>query len=158
MPDLAKVKSWIASVNQARWPDLFLQIESGNASEAEQNLDTAFNTPHKLAVYGTLAPGAPNYHVVEPYGGEWSDAIIRGDLGKVGWGSEVNYPGFKPREDGGNVSAKILTSSRLPTAWTAIDEFEGEDYRRILVPVYGPDGQLTTVANVYAALLMLTDS
>ena len=32
--------------------------------------------------------------------------------------------------------------------WRSLDEFEGEDYRRILVPLY-QEGQFITVANLY---------
>jgi hypothetical protein len=46
----------------------------------------------------------------------------------------------------------------LANAWPDLDRFEGEGYRRVLVPVFGtePDGgqeaerQLHTVANLYA--------
>ncbi len=52
----------------------------------------------------------------------------------------------------------VLTASRLASAWPDLDRFEGEGYRRILVPVFGTEtgsGQagerrLYTVANLYA--------
>jgi hypothetical protein len=39
---------------------------------AERQLDALFETSHTLAVYGTLAPGRPNHHVLAPLGGEWT--------------------------------------------------------------------------------------
>ncbi|MDQ5812195.1 MAG: hypothetical protein M3358_15950, partial [Actinomycetota bacterium] len=62
---------------------------SGSASgsdgrRAERHLDDLFRTSHTLAVYGTLAPGRPNHHVVAPLGGEWTDGLIEGDLLPVG--------------------------------------------------------------------------
>jgi hypothetical protein len=50
---------------------------------------------------------------------------------------------------------QVLTSPVLGAAWPALDDFEGPEYRRILVPVFRPgpaDGRrLYTVANLYAA-------
>lgn len=157
MADLIEITSWIDAVNNKRWPDFLPMIGSEDGNIAEQKLNSLFQTHQTLAVYGTLAPGKPNHHIVAPYGGTWSDGIIRGDLGRVGWGAELNYPGFNPRENGTDISAKLLRSSQLPDAWPAIDEFEGSDYYRILVPVFGKDGQVMTVANVYAACLMLSN-
>jgi gamma-glutamylcyclotransferase (GGCT)/AIG2-like uncharacterized protein YtfP len=45
-----------------------------------------------LFVYGTLAPGRPNEHVLEPLDGTWRRATVRGDLLDVGWGAEHGYP------------------------------------------------------------------
>ena len=52
---------------------------------AEQPLDDLFSTSHTLAVYGTLAPGQPNHHVLAPLGGGWTDGLIEGDLLPMGW-------------------------------------------------------------------------
>jgi hypothetical protein len=40
-------------------------MESGG-HRAERRLDSLFRTSHTLAVYGTLAPGRPNHHVLAP--------------------------------------------------------------------------------------------
>jgi gamma-glutamylcyclotransferase (GGCT)/AIG2-like uncharacterized protein YtfP len=64
---------------------------------AERRLDALFRTSHTLAVYGTLAPGQPNHHVVAPLGGEWTDGTIEGDLIPLGWDAALGYPGFRPR-------------------------------------------------------------
>jgi len=53
----------------------------------------------------------------------------------------------------------VLTTPLLATAWPDLDRFEGPEYQRILVPVFGTEvspGQanerrLYTVANLYAA-------
>ena len=122
---------------------------------AERQLDAVFRTSHTLAVYGTLAPGQPNHHVVAPLGGEWTDGLIEGDLLPMGWGAALGYPGFRPRVGGAAVAVRVLTAPLLATAWPTLDRFEGPEYQRILVPVFSaelsPERRLYTVANLYAA-------
>jgi gamma-glutamylcyclotransferase (GGCT)/AIG2-like uncharacterized protein YtfP len=126
---------------------------------AERRLDALFRTSHTLAVYGTLAPGQPNHHVVAPLGGEWTDGTIEGDLIPLGWGAALGYPGFRPRAGGDAVAVKVLTAPSLANAWSALDRFEGPGYRRILVPIFGTEldleqagkRRLRTVANLYSA-------
>jgi hypothetical protein len=59
----------------------------------------------------------------------------------------MGYPGIRWDPDGPPVSVQVFRSLDLPAAWPRIDEFEGVDYRRILVPVAVDDGLL--VANIY---------
>lgn len=151
MVDLAQVKRLIALVNSARWPELFGEVsEKQDAVIAEQRLQLLFNISETLVVYGTLAPGRPNYHIVAPYGGIWTDGVITGDLTTGGWGSALGYPAFQPREDGAAVAAKVLRSALLRDAWDAIDQFEGPQYQRILVPVFDTAAELVAVGNLYA--------
>lgn len=122
---------------------------------AERRLELRFRTGCTLAVYGTLAPGRSNHHVVAPLGGAWTHGVVEGDLFPVGWGAIQGYPAFLPRSGGPDVAVHVLTSPRLPHAWPEIDRFEGAEYRRLLIPVYEPDTasarRLSTVANLYAA-------
>ena len=151
-PSLDEVNRLVAAANTARWQD---RGAGDGAADAEQRLDALFRTSRTLAVYGTLAPGEPNHHVVAPLGGEWTDGVIEGDLFPVGWGATLGYPAFRPRAGGPAVAVKVLTAAALATAWPALDRFEGAEYRRILVPVFTPGGaeerRLYTVANLYAA-------
>jgi gamma-glutamylcyclotransferase (GGCT)/AIG2-like uncharacterized protein YtfP len=114
-----------------------------------------FNVSHILAVYGSLAPGQSNHHVVAPLGGVWSEGFVEGDLFQVGWGAAIGHRAFRPRAGGQRVAVKVLTSSLLPQAWPSLDHFEGDEYRRILIPVFAEDADggrsLATVANLYAA-------
>jgi gamma-glutamylcyclotransferase (GGCT)/AIG2-like uncharacterized protein YtfP len=127
---------------------------------AEQRLDDLFRTSHTLAVYGTLAPGQPNHHVLAPLGGEWTDGLIEGKLLPLGWGADLGYPGFRPRVGGDAVAVQVLAAPSLATAWPALDRFEGPGYERILVAVFGTEmdpGQagerrLHTVTNLYAPI------
>jgi len=126
------------------------------SADAERQLEAYFRVSHALAVYGTLAPGRPNHHVVAPLGGAWTTGAVEGDLAPSGWGAALGYPAFHPRPGGPSVAVQVLHSSALPDAWPRLDAFEGSEYRRILVPVWAPGGttgrQLLTVANLYAAV------
>ena len=153
---LAEVTRLLSTANAARWRGgVPGQVHAPDAVDAERRLEAPFRTSHTLAVYGTLAPGRPNHHVVAPLGGEWTDGLVEGDLSPVGWGATLGYPAFRPRPGGPAVAVQVLTSPALAAAWPALDRFEGPEYRRILVPVFTPgpaDGRrLYTVANLYAA-------
>jgi gamma-glutamylcyclotransferase (GGCT)/AIG2-like uncharacterized protein YtfP len=113
--------------------------QSDASGDAERWLDDHFGTGHTLAVYGTLAPGQPNHHVLAPLGGEWMDGLIEGELIPLGWGAALGYPGFRPRAGGEAVAVKVLTAPSLANAWPDLDRFEGPGYRRILVPVFGTE-------------------
>ncbi|WP_420127375.1 gamma-glutamylcyclotransferase family protein [Longimicrobium sp.] len=155
-PSLDEVNRLVAAANAARWRDEGADRgDDTDADDAERRLEDLFQTGQTLAVYGTLAPGEPNHHVVAPLGGEWTDGVVEGDLFPVGWGATLGYPAFRPVTGGAAVAAKVLTSAALPAAWPELDRFEGAEYRRILVPVFaaGPadERRLHTVANLYAA-------
>jgi gamma-glutamylcyclotransferase (GGCT)/AIG2-like uncharacterized protein YtfP len=157
---LPEVRRLVAAANAVRRQrDASGSAVGSDGHRAEQQLDALFRTSHTLAVYGTLAPGQPNHHVVAPLGGAWTDGLIEGDLLPVGWGAPLGYPGFRPRAGGDAVAVRVLTAPLLATAWPTLDRFEGPGYQRILVPVFstelGPaqagERRLYTVANLYAA-------
>jgi gamma-glutamylcyclotransferase (GGCT)/AIG2-like uncharacterized protein YtfP len=157
---LSEVRRLVAAVNLIRRRSHALGSETeSNSRRAEQELDARFRTSETLAVYGSLAPGQLNYHIVEPLRGIWMDGLIEGTLLPMGWGADLGYPAFRPQNGGAVVAAKVLTSPLLATAWPMLDDFEGLEYQRILVPVFsaalGPGRRgergLYTVANLYAA-------
>ncbi len=95
----------------------------------------------RLAVYGSLAPGEANAWVLEPVDGEWLEGgRVRGRLHDRGWGAGKGYPGLEWDPGGEPVAVKVFVSPDLPDHWARIDAFEGEDYRRIVVPVEGLPG------------------
>jgi gamma-glutamylcyclotransferase (GGCT)/AIG2-like uncharacterized protein YtfP len=156
---LPEVRRLVDAVNaERRQSDASGSAAGSKGSRAERRLDDLFGTGHTLAVYGTLAPGQPNHHILAPLGGEWTDGLIEGDLLPVGWGADLGYPGFRPRVGGEAVAVRVLTAPSLATAWADLDRFEGPGYERILVPVFGIElgtGQagerrLHTLANLYS--------
>ena len=67
--------------------------------------------------------------------GTWRKAVLRGSLRNEGWGAGQGFPGFL--WDGSNtpVAAQVFSSRDLPQHWQRLDDFEGAEYQRILVPV-----------------------
>lgn len=154
---LPEVSHLIDTANALRWqPEPSHSAVEAAGRCAEQQLETLFSTNHTLAVYGSLAPGRSNYHIVAPLGGEWTEGLVEGDLVPVGWGVALGYPAFRPRAGGTAVAVHVLISPLLATAWPGLDRFEGAEYQRILIPVFSPgpadERRLVTVANLYATV------
>jgi gamma-glutamylcyclotransferase (GGCT)/AIG2-like uncharacterized protein YtfP len=95
---------------------------------------------HRLFVYGTLAPGRPNAHVLADVPGTWQPATTRGTLLAEGWGAAAGYPGIVPDENATEVPGFVLTSDALPSQWEHLDAFEGDGYERVLATVQLADG------------------
>jgi gamma-glutamylcyclotransferase (GGCT)/AIG2-like uncharacterized protein YtfP len=138
-------------------------IEAANAArrrssadvDVEDQLDSLFGTRKRLAVYGSLAPGRQNHHIVEPLGGTWSEGVVEGDLVTYGWGAALGFRALYPRAGGPAVRVHVLASKKLEQTWADLDAFEGAEYRRVLVPVWSAsaaiEDSLLTVANLYEA-------
>ncbi|MEL7298074.1 MAG: gamma-glutamylcyclotransferase family protein [Pseudomonadota bacterium] len=94
-----------------------------------------------LFVYGSLQPGGVNAHVLEPLGGDWQPAAVRGALMQAGWGAEMGYPGLILDESGELVTGYLLSSDALATAWPSLDEFEGNEYQRVSTMVALQSGE-----------------
>jgi gamma-glutamylcyclotransferase (GGCT)/AIG2-like uncharacterized protein YtfP len=129
---------------------------SAASSRAEPEWDEAVreairSASHRLAVYGSLAPGEPNHHVIEAIRGAWTIGFVRGQREESGWGSGLGYPAITWKPDGDPVPVKLLTSPDLPLHWRRLDSFEGAEYVRILVPVEDEAGGLLAVSNIYAS-------
>ena len=101
---------------------------------------------HRLFVYGTLAPGRPNEHVLADVPGEWEPATVTGTLLQEGWGAAAGYPGIVLDKHGGEVEGFLFSSERLAEHWARLDEFEGEGYERVVTTVKLKDG---TVVDAY---------
>lgn len=96
-------------------------------------------TASHLFIYGSLAPGAPNEHVLAPLGGTWQRGSITGSLDEHGWGAGMGFPGYRPAGDD-TIDGWLLRSDALDGAWGELDEFEGAEYRRIEVDCLLDDG------------------
>lgn len=110
-----------------------------------------------LAVYGTLAPGESNHHVLLGVDGQWIDGYIRGYMFDVTWGGAEGYPGVVLDNAGNLISVRVLVSDQLDKHWDRLDRFEGPGYRRIPVEVLdrsesGDVGDVIGTAFVFEAL------
>ena len=110
----------------------------------------AFRAGHHLIVYGSLSPGAPNHHRLAALNGKWEDGWVEGDRVQLGWGAELGFPALSWRPGGARVAAHLLRSAALADRWTELDRFEGEAYRRILVPFHSELG-ISAIGYLYAA-------
>lgn len=109
-------------------------------------MKTANNTDelviNRLFVYGTLAPGRSNEHVLAALTGSWQLATVRGTLYQNGW---HGYPGVVLSTDGSEVQGFVLSSDDLAANWQRIDDFEGDGYRRVLVTASLEEGHSSQV-------------
>ena len=103
----------------------------------------------RLFVYGTLAPGRPNEHVLAEVPGTWEPATVRGILLEEGWGAAVGYPGIVLDEPGGDVHGFIFSSEELSAHWARLDDFEGDGYERVVTSAVLGDGTVVK-AHIYA--------
>lgn len=118
---------------------------SARCSALLEALNALLDFPNtRLAAYGTLAPGQSNNGLLADVPGVWVDGTVEGERFEA-----HGYPAFKWRTGNGTVPVSVLTSAVLPAHWAHLDDFEGADYRRILVPVKLRDGT-RLVANLYA--------
>ena len=97
------------------------------------------STDHRLAAYGTLAPGRPNHHRLSGLAGAWRVGKVRGTLVQKGWGAALGYPALVPG-DGEEIEVHLFESADLPDHWKRLDDFEGAEYRRVPVQVRTDDG------------------
>lgn len=86
-----------------------------------------------LFVYGSLAPGRQNDHILAPLGGTWQPATVRGRLRMEGWGAGLGFPGLVLDPAGEEVNGLVFTSEKLAGFWPELDEFEGAQYARVPV-------------------------
>ena len=100
----------------------------------------------RLFVYGTLAPGRPNEHVLAEIPGTWEPATVRGTLLEKGWGAAYGYPGIVLDRVGDKVHGFIFSSEELSTHWARLDEYEGDGYERLVTSAQLESG---TVVEVY---------
>ncbi|WP_299042748.1 gamma-glutamylcyclotransferase family protein [uncultured Tateyamaria sp.] len=109
---------------------------------------TSSDPGHRLATYGTLAPGRANADQLEGIQGKWSLGRVRGHLKAAGWGAQMGFPGLILDPNGPEVEVHLLHSKDLPDHWSRLDAFEGPGYARVAVPIETDAG--TVVAFIYA--------
>jgi gamma-glutamylcyclotransferase (GGCT)/AIG2-like uncharacterized protein YtfP len=98
----------------------------------------------RLFVYGTLAPGQPNDHVLKSLPGAWESGVVKGRLVQHGWAAEMGFPALVLCEDGLEIEGLLFSSDALPEYWAQLDDFEGPGYERVLARVRRRDGGIVT--------------
>lgn len=106
-----------------------------------------YDASQRLAVYGSLAPGKRNAHILEPLGGKWTPAIVHGHLRPILSGEFVGYNIIELAEDGDPVPCLLFSSRDLPAFWDQLDAFEGPAYVRTITRVRV--GDAVVEANIY---------
>jgi gamma-glutamylcyclotransferase (GGCT)/AIG2-like uncharacterized protein YtfP len=118
--------------------------------DLENELEAAYQCSHHLVVYGTLAPGRANHHIVEHIVGTWRDDVyVEGEFVNSGWAIKFGYPVIQWKPGGSRIQSHLLVSEMLPLYWPDLDHFEGPEYCRILVPIFNEQGFIA-VGNLYA--------
>ena len=92
-------------------------------------------TTYRLFVYGTLAPGRPNHHILQPIAGSWDEGSVKGTLHDAGWGAAMGCPGIVLEDEGDSVDGFVFSSDHLAHHWPMVDEFEGDGYERVVTKV-----------------------
>jgi len=123
---------------------LILAVVAAAAVALTSGAVAAAGSENRLVVYGSLAPGEANHHVVAGLNGSWRPCVITGTISL-----HDGYRIFRWEKNGPRIDAQLLISSELPSHWQTLDEFEGADYRRVVIPAE-LDGK-RVVANVYTA-------
>ena len=87
------------------------------------------NPETRLIVYGSLAPGGVNAFMLAGLVGEWHPCRIRGRMGAF-----RGFKSFRYDPQGLEHPAWLLESSELPRVISELDDFEGEEYARRIIP------------------------
>ena len=112
-----------------------LSFDSSEIIDCQVQLSIVFETlfdfpSSRLAAYGTLRPGESNYHQVEIIKGVWTPGAVSGILFE-----KDGYPVLNFTKMADEIEVQVLESKQLPDHWGRLDDFEGSNYERILVPV-----------------------
>jgi gamma-glutamylcyclotransferase (GGCT)/AIG2-like uncharacterized protein YtfP len=118
------------------------EVDAGGRGDA-----FAGDARHRLATYGSLAPGRRNHHQLDGLAGRWFRGHVRGTLVDAGWGAGLGYPALVLDPDAAPVEVHVFESADLPAHWSRLDHFEGSGYRRVPTTVSTTMGRLD--ASIY---------
>lgn len=94
-----------------------------------------------LFVYGSLAPGHPNAHLLAPLKGTWKRGSVKGFLHEKSVQDGYQYYGVELDRHGDNVQGQLFSSPGLEAFWSELDAFEGADFRRVVTEVTLSNGR-----------------
>ena len=116
--------------------------------ESRRHGGSGVNTAlHRLATYGSLAPGRPNHHQLDGLEGRWLTGHVNGMLLDAGWGAGLGYPALILDPDGSAIKVDVFESVDLLAHWARLDAFEGPGYQRVVTAVRTSTGDVE--ASIY---------
>lgn len=101
-----------------------------------------------LFVYGTLRLGESHAYLLERIGGSWRKASVRGQFYPQGIGLTLGYPVLVLDPQGDGIEGYLFSAEDLAAHWTALDDYEGEGYRRVCTEIRLDDGSIVQ-AHIY---------
>ncbi len=127
-------------------------VESGTSGLSQEEISAIrkFRPENAFIAYGTLGPGRPNHYKIEHIPGKWEKATINGKLEAKGWGADLGYYGYVKTNTPENkdIEAFILFADELKKHWRFLDDFEGDEYKRILAEFKLENGMIG-MGNIY---------
>lgn len=94
----------------------------------------------RVFIYGTLAPGKPNEHILKQIQGTWQKANVKGKLLAEGWGAKMGCNGIV-LDGSDEVNGLVFSSNELDKLWDELDTIEGKDYSRVLTDALLENGE-----------------
>ena len=93
-----------------------------------------------LFVYGTLQKGKQHQSILGKIKGKWKKGYVNGKLYNICSGPDYGYPGLKLDPKGFKIYGMIFQSKNLENYIEKIDEFEGNNYKRVISKVFLKNG------------------
>jgi gamma-glutamylcyclotransferase (GGCT)/AIG2-like uncharacterized protein YtfP len=112
----------------------------GRRADMLSPIGTSDGALSRLATYGTLAPGRSNHDQLDGLDGRWLQGQVRGVLADAGWGAALGYPALVLDASAPAVDVAVFESADLPEHWARLDEFEGQEYERVVATVQTREG------------------
>ena len=91
---------------------------------------TGARSMQRLFVYGTLAPGRANAHVLAGIDGRWEEASVTGKRYAEGWGAALGFPGLVLDPQGEQVAGfKDLHTGKFEEVMLICSAADLDDFR-----------------------------
>ena len=87
---------------------------------------------NNLFVYGTLQKGKQHESILKNLRGRWKKGYVNGKLFNIGSGANYGYPAIKLNKKGSKIYGMIFQSKDIKKNLKKIDQFEGNDYKRVI--------------------------
>ena len=119
-------------------------MDAGSPQNDAATVQTAI---HRLATYGSLAPGRLNDHELGGLEGRRLEGHVYGRLVDAGWGASLGFPALILDAAGSAIPVHVFESIDLPAHWSRLDDFEGPGYQRVVTTVQTAAGEMD--ASIY---------